>query len=416
MPDRELRVLHLVGGTIDGGAARGAYWLHRGLIDLGVHSRMLMSGPNDTSDNSVLALSNGQKARLVSALRARLDNAPLLMYPHRPKTTFSTGLIGSSFMKTNAYAEAHVVHLHWINGGLVGIRDLKKIRKPLVWTLRDMWPMTGGCHYPMNCDNFLKACGECPQLGSSTKYDLSRAIHMLKKRNIPADLIIVGLSEWISQQARESSIFSRHEIRTIPNNIDTESFYPVEKEIARSILGIKSGKKVVLLGAQSIHDIYKGFENFRLAVKRLPPDRYQLCFFGRTDPDLPAKLGFEYHEFGFLCDDIALRLVYSAADVFVSPSQAESFGKTIAEAMACGTPVVCFDAGGPRDIVDHSVNGYRAIPFDSEDLARGIEWIAGHVNPRQLSTSAREKIIQKFDCQVVARQYVELYRDILRRQ
>ena len=121
---------------------------------------------------------------------------------------------------------------------------------------------------------------------------------------------------------------------------------------------MQTDKKVVLAGAISLKDSYKGFDRYLEALKHLDPDEYHLCFFGRQNRAVVDALGFDYTHFGYVHDAIALRLVYSAADVFVAPSLMEAFGKTIAEAMACGTPAVCFDATGPRDIVQHQVDGH----------------------------------------------------------
>jgi len=123
-------------------------------------------------------------------------------------------------------------------------------------------------------------------------------------------------------------------------------------------------------------------------------------------------LGFGYKNFGFLYDLVSLRLLYSGADVFVAPSIMDAFGKTIAESMACGTPVVCFDVTGPKDIVTHKIDGYLAKPFDTDDLANGIEWIINNEDYDKLCRNAREKVLREFDSKVVARKYIKLYEEV----
>ena len=81
----------------------------------------------------------------------------------------------------------------------------------------------------------------------------------------------------------------------------------------------------------------------------------------------------------------------------------EAFGKTLAESLSCGTPVVCFDATGPKSIVEHKIDGYRARPFDAIDLATGVEWVANHPESGVLSNRARENAISKFDSVVAAK-------------
>jgi glycosyltransferase involved in cell wall biosynthesis len=217
----------------------------------------------------------------------------------------------------------------------------------------------------------------------------------------------------LSDKAKESDLFRDFDIRTISNNIDTKEFFPVDKQIARDILGLKTDKKIILCGSTSLKDFYKGFSKYMEALKQLDKNKYFLCFFGNLDKSVADELGFEYKSFGYLNDNISLRLVYSCADVFVAPSLMDAFGKTIAESMACGTPAVCFDATGPKDIITHKVDGYKAKPFVGEDLANGIEWVLNAPNYNDICNKAREKVIREFDSVVVAKKYVELYEEIL---
>lgn len=409
---KSIKVLHLVAGDLSGGAARGAYWLHCGLRELRVDSKVFTNSKITIGDDSVATTMKSKKDKAFNMVRSQLDNLYLLLYSKRKRIIFSTGMFGVDFTKTKEYEDADIIHLHWINGGFVNIKHLAKIDKPIVWTMRDMWPMTGGCHYSMECEKYKTGCGTCEQLQSSG-YDLSRYVLNRKKKYIPKTMKLVGISHWLSDKARESELFREFDMRTISNNIDTKEFFPVEKKVARGILGIKTQKKIILIGSTSLKDFYKGFGKFQEAVSGLDKTKYFLCFFGNVDKHVAEELGFEYKSFGYLNDNISLRLAYSSADVFVAPSLMDAFGKTLAEAMACGTPVVCFDATGPKDIVTHKIDGYKAKPFESEDLAYGIEWVLGSPNYDDLCLCAREKVVSEFDSVVVAGKYVKLYSELL---
>jgi len=265
----------------------------------------------------------------------------------------------------------------------------------------------------MSCENYKTGCGHCKQLHSKKLFDLSRIIVYLKTKSYSKSIKCVGISSWMSQIASESYIFKDYDIRTIHNNINTSDFFPVNKETAKSVLGIETKKKFVLVGAQNISAFYKGFDHFLTAVKTLDRGQYHFAFFGKADEYQLKNIRCDFSNFGFLQDIVSLRLLYSAADVFVAPSLMEAFGKTIAEAMACGTPVVAFDANGPKDIIDHERNGYLAKPFETEDLKKGIEWIANHPQPEMLAAKAREKIVQSFDVKIISQKYKELYEEIL---
>lgn len=404
--------MHVIGGDLSGGAARGAYWLHQGLLEHGIDSRVFTSSKETYGDKTVTSIGADKKGKLASIIRQQADAGLQRLYRHRQQVIFSTGLFGYDFTRTEVYRQADIVHLHWICGGMVNMRHLAKVKKPMVWTMRDMWTMTGGCHYAMECERYTAGCGRCRQLGSSRERDLSRLVYWRKKRYLPRDLKLVGISHWLSDCARQSSLFQDFDVRTIHNNVSTQEFFPIEKTAAKQMLGVPADRPVVLVGAQNMESFYKGFGAFSQAAKVLDSD-VMLLFFGKLDQSTTESLKHDFISLGFLHDTVSLRLAYSAADVFVAPSRMDAFGKTLAESMACGTPVVCFDATGPKDIVDHKVNGYKAIPFEAEDLAKGIEWVLTEADAEILSNNARQKVVSNFDSKVIASQYVSLYQSML---
>ncbi|GAB6147247.1 glycosyltransferase [Desulfocicer niacini] len=412
-----MKILHIVGGELTGGAARGAYWLSKGLQELDIESKIYTNSIETFGDENVISTTQSKKEKALSLFRSQLDPSLKIFYKNSIKRSdFSTGLWGQDFTRTKVYQEADIIHLHWICGGFINIKHLKKIKKPIVWTIRDMWPMTGGCHYAdiFNCVNYKSGCGFCKVLGSNTKFDLSRFVLKRKVQNIPIKTKLVGISDWISEQAKNSSLFKKFDIRTIYNNVNSNDFFPVDKKIAKNILGINTNKKIVLANVVSNKGFYKGFDKFLAAAQKLDPKKYFLLFFGKSDRSFDSQiLGFEYKNVNYAYDIIVLRLLYSSADVYVAPSTIDAFGKTIAESMACGTPVVCFDATGPKEIVTHKEDGFKAIPFDVNSLKNGIEWVINSPNYYELARNARKKIKENFDSILIARQYIKLYDEIL---
>ena len=407
-----MNVLHIVAGSLNGGAARGAYWLHKGLRSQGINSKIVTQFPSRI-ENTIALPSRNRVKRIKFAIKYRIENYLLNQYSDRKKIIFSTGFLGNDITMMPEYQEADIVHLHWINNYMLSIKNIGKIKKPIVWTLRDMWPMTGGCHYSMDCIGYKTGCGSCEQLHSNTENDISRKTINLKKRYFPKDMNLVGISSWISNAARESELFKNYNIRTISNNINTDIFFPVEKNIAKKALNINTNKKIILVGSTKLEDFYKGFDKFLEALYLIDKEKYFVCLFGASGKEIEKFPDLEYRNFGYLSDNISLQLLYSASDVFVAPSKMEAFGKTVAESLSCGTPAVCFDSTGPKDIVDHRINGYLAAPFDSTDLARGIEWVLNTDNYDELCMIARKKALEKFDSKVVAKQYIELYKEVL---
>ncbi len=407
-----MKVLHLLTWDLRGGATLGAYWLHQALRGIGIDSVVLTNDKGDLEDPSVMSLADSGIHKLRLAISRRIAGAPVGLYRGRRRLIFNTGLDGIDFTRHPAYRSADLIHLHWVNG-LVSVGALRRIDKPVVWTLRDMWPFTGGCHYSLDCERFQAGCGRCPQLGSKREHDLTRLVLRNKQRSLPTNTRIVGISHWLSDCAKRSVMFRKASVTTISNNVDTELFSPVEKRLARQALGLKDTDRIVLIGAQNISAFYKGFELFLEALPRLTTIRGELhvVSFGRSD-GVSEVPGIRMTSLGYLSDAADLRQAYSAADVFVAPSRMDAFGKTLAEAMSCATPVVCFDATGPKDIVEHRVTGYKAVPFEPSDLANGIRWVLDQPadSYAEMCRNARLRAQQRFDTRVIARQYHDLYR------
>jgi glycosyltransferase involved in cell wall biosynthesis len=208
----------------------------------------------------------------------------------------------------------------------------------------------------------------------------------------------------------------------IPNGLDTQTYKPVNKTFAREVLNLPQDKKLILYGsAPRINDINKGFSHLCGALQELRGRKVgtqsELVIFGSSGLDVQAAIEMRVNVVGKVLDDATLALLYSAADVTCVPSITEAFGQTASESMACGTPVVAFRTSGLTDVVDHEDNGYLAAPFESSDLARGIEWVLeDEVRWKRLSENARHKAINVFNVGEVARRYASLYEEILRVQ
>lgn len=192
----------------------------------------------------------------------------------------------------------------------------------------------------------------------------------------------------------------------------------LDRNQARQLWNVPQTKKLILFGAIApTSDVNKGFKELKDALHRIQTNNVELVVFGSSRPRNEPEFGFKTHYLGHLHDDVSLATLYSAVDVMVVPSLQEAFGQTASESFSCGTPVVAFDGTGLSDIVDHRVNGYLARPFDTADLANGIDWILNRNEDqyRQLCQNAREKVLREFDSNVVARRYIELYKEVISR-
>lgn len=407
-------ILHLSTSDIDNGGARAAYRLHDGLRSIGCNSKMLVRSKY-SSDATVL-----RERSPLTKLSPPISGIPLRFYPKCNSSMFSPQWFPDVLTKRVNQFNPDIINLHWVCNGYLQIETVAKFSQPLVWTLHDMWPFTGGCDYIKDCEKYKESCGACPQLESSRSSDLSRWIWQRKAKAWQnANLTIVATTSWMADCARSSSLFKNRRIEVIPLGLDTEKYKPVNRQVARELLNLPQDKKIVLFGAiTSTSYPRKGFQLLVPALQRLSAsgwaDHIELVVFGSSEPDKPIDLGFKAHYLGRVHDDISLALIYSAADVMVVPSVQEAFGQTASEALSCGTPVVAFNATGLKDIVDHQQNGYLATPFEVDDLAKGIAWVIEDGERQQkLQFQARQKSLQEFAKNVQAKRYLSLYEEIL---
>jgi len=228
-------------------------------------------------------------------------------------------------------------------------------------------------------------------------------------------MTIVGVSKWLSNCSRNSTLLGNIRTLTLPNPLDTNTFKPSDKEKSRELWSLPKYKKLVLFGAiGGSNDFRKGFKELCEALHKLEDKDIELVVFGSIKPEIELDFGFKTHYLGHLHDDVSLVTLYSAADVMIVPSLQEAFGQTASESMACGTPVVAFGHTGLLDIIDHKKNGYLAKPFSTDDLSSGIEWILNNKNYEELCQKARNKVVGEFDSVVVAKKYIDLYEEILK--
>ncbi|MCC5888292.1 MAG: glycosyltransferase [Gammaproteobacteria bacterium] len=408
-----MRVVHLIAGDLTVGAHLGAHLLHKGLVKIGVDSWVLTTDVSEFLDERVVSVRSERWKQHLGRWRRRAEEFPRLIYPGRPKTTFSTGLFGGSLRNHPLIRSADVVNLHWVARDLLRVTEIRRLNKPIVWTLRDMWPFTGGCHYSLDCFAWRQGCGSCPQLSSSWEFDLSTLLQSIKRSAIPDSMICVGISSWISACAAESSIFSKNKIVTIPNCVDLDVYFPESKRESKTDLGLDPNVPVVLLGAAHVDDYYKGFDLFLAGVDNLVREKAQVVVFGEVPPSVRSALPESALCTGFIRDSGLMRKLYSSADVFVAPSRQEAFGKTLVEAMACATPVVGFGVSGPMDIVVHGQTGYLAKPFSSGELWEGIWWVLENTGSSGLGIAARRRALEEYSPEQAAYRYRDVYESLL---
>lgn len=408
--------MHLTTSAINGGAGKSTLRLHEDLTSAGINSTLI------SSDKEELSFQHQIYGIRRTKIRAFLERILIISISAQKGTVFNSGLVPSNYLrKLIKIHHPDILHLHWVGAGFLSIFDLLRIKVPVVWTLCDIWPVTGGCHYPALCSNFKKGCGNCPILRSRTKNDLSRFAFRLKKYVFKklTNITFVSKSSWSKNIVDSSNISYSLKSILIPNGIDVEFWNATSASnlIKGSSDSFQNKRILLYVSENAVKNKRKGFDHLFEAVNilsNLSSTSFLLIVVGKVESALQGlsqiKNNFEILYYGFVEDKEELKQLYSLAEVTVVPSREENLTNVAMESSACGTPVVCFDIGGNSQIVRHGKTGYLAKPYDEQDLANGIDWVLNNVNS---GIKARNYVAKYFSRTKITETYISLYKKIL---
>lgn len=321
-------------------------------------------------------------------------------------------LLASPALPDHIVEAADVVHLHWASGILYSPALFRLLRnKKLVWTLHDMNPFTGGCHYHVSCERYEHECGNCPLLAHPAPNDVSLQAHRFKRllyREL--DITMVSPSAWLSDKARRSPLFTGKKVAVIPNTHDTTLFAPRDRASLRSQYGVEKDTFIVLTGVEYLGNPRKNIgcmvEAMELFAQRRPHISFELVLFGAGGADLLAS--FPTRHVGIV-DTESLVDWYNIADVFVHPSRLDNLSNTLCEAQCCGTPVISFDAGGSTEAFQDGETGFIS-GNQPQHLAEALDRLLSS-DMESLRQKARMFAMNRFNGKNIAQRYTDIYED-----
>ena len=417
-----MRVLIVNTSEKTGGAAVAANRLMEALKNNGVKAKMLV-GDKQTDQITVVPLPRKWQLKW-HFLRERLSIFLRLHFHREHLFEVDIANSGSDITRLPEFREADVIHLNWINQGMLsldGIRKILRSGKPVVWTMHDLWPATGICHYARTCPAFRTACHNCqllPLHGSAN--DLSRKVWERKKRLYhTSNIHFVACSRWLEEQAKQSALLTGQRVSSIPNTIDTHVFCPADKSEARLRAGLPAKGRIILFVSQKVTDERKGMAYFIEAVNRLAcehpemKDDTAVAVLGTNAELVCGQISLKSFPLGYVADDRTIASIYNSADVYVLPSLEDNLPNTIMEAMACGVPCVAFRAGGIPEMIEHRRTGYLANFKDAADLAEGMRWTLQDADRDALREEAAKKVARNYSQQSVAMRYIEVYNELI---
>jgi len=417
-----MKILLINTSDLQGGAAIACFRLAKALQKVPSLDVKMLVKEKTTDEDFVVGTNTSLFGLYKGQLNFALEKATFLPYEKSKaiRFLFSSANFGQDISKLPEVQEADIIHLHWVNKGFLSLKSLEQLMqlgKPIVWTLHDMWPFTGGCHYAGDCLHFQKRCGDCRFLKNPKSQDISNKIWG-KKKNIyqSAQLNIVTCSGWLKEVAKTSSLLTNVSVQNIPNTIDIDTFKP--------IANLKTKEKyTILFQAMNINDQRKGLKYFLEALAHLKKehitiaDKIELLIFGKDTSGALDGLNYPAKYLGVLKDQSEIARAYNQSDIFVIPSLEDNLPNTIMESLACGVPVVGFETVGIPEMVDHHKNGFIAPQKDAQALAEGIKWVLeDEERYTKLSQQAVKKVKDVYSHQKVSNEYLQLYTSILSSQ
>ncbi len=392
-----------------GGAGRAGELLTAGLRGAGTRVRAFVAGSRGGDAHSFLA--GHWRERTLAAWLSRRGLPEL-------------GHLSSFLWRCRReYAAADVLHFHNLHGDYLSIAALPLwgFDKPVVWTLHDLWLVTGNCAYPYTCPRWTRSCGRCRQLGvyPMSAVDRSRFYRRLKPRLIAAAWpILVAPSRWLAAHVRQVPELAGLPLRVIPYPIACEVFSPTsDRAAARRSFGLAPAAPTVILGGYDWSDARKGGPDaiaaLRRASARVPG--LQLLVIGADSDHVLQRSGVLGRAVPFLRERAALARAYGCADVCLLPSRAENYPLTVLEAMACGTPVVAYEVGGVPEQIAPGRTGLLARDGYPDELATGlIHILTDPRRARAMGMAGHEFVMHNCRTEAVVERYRRTYADAIR--
>jgi glycosyltransferase involved in cell wall biosynthesis len=391
-----------------GGASVVTYRLMNALCSAGIDARMIVMH-KDTDSLRVDSVGGGMRAKAAFlAEHAEIFARNGLNRDNVFK--ISTAKYGMPLHKHPWVEEADLICLNWINQGMLSLREIERIAatgKRMVWTMHDMWPLTGVCHHAGTCVRYTGECGNCPLIkNGSSASDLSKSVFKRKQSLYSHSHIhFVAVSNWLAEKCRKSALLAKARVSVIPNAFPIDEF-STTPTLTRTALGLPEGKKLIVMGAARLDDTVKNLPLAIDTLNRVADKAAVAVFYGDIrHPEALDGLRMPHVNLGTIRDHNRLASLYAHATVVLSTSQYETLPGTLIEGMAAGATAVCTGHGGQPDIVDHEVSGYIADNDDAATLAAYVDRALAAPFDRQ----AQHRIVaQRFGADQIAQRYIAL--------
>jgi glycosyltransferase involved in cell wall biosynthesis/4-hydroxybenzoate polyprenyltransferase len=419
-----VKIVHLTATEGRGGASIASARLCRALRSLGHDSQLLVAERSCKYSFVTKFHTRADQDQIISLRKQAIDN----QYIHnnrteRSNTHFTAYVDGADLSHHPSIEQADIVHLHWI-GSIqtpLDIRLLSRAR-PVVWTLHDFEPMTGGCHFPAGCNGFKTTCQNCLQL-KQDPFGVPAAVLRDKKALWAGQrFVLTSPTHWLAELAQKSAVFGSAWKKpvVIPPPIDTKIFQPLSQVSARRSLGLSEVGPHILCGADDYRERRKGADILRRILTRcsarLAPlnEKVTVISVGQASLNLEEADGLQYRHLGHLNSEQEMALAYAAADLFILPSVEDNLPNMVIESLSCGTPVVAFDIGGIGEVLEDGKHGRLVGAGDENAMSEAvISLLSDPAHLGIMRTECRREIESRCGYEAIGNRYLQVYQKLL---
>ncbi|PWU10329.1 MAG: hypothetical protein C5B47_02310 [Verrucomicrobia bacterium] len=422
-----MKVVHIINEIGSGGASRTVIDLHLGLRKSGVESFLLTRWAYGPLQGETVPYSEfypcEEQGRMMAEAYSILVQ---IKQPPVSNVFFCLDLFGCDLSGHPLIQGADILHLHCQAGFLssASIAKLGKLKKPFLWTVHDMHPLTGGCHYLGGCERFAETCGSCPQLQKEPLNFTAQNLNALASAVAVAKPVFVAPSQKMLQVVRKSRVSKQSRSHCISNGVNCDIFRPLEKAACRAQLNLEKDARYILFTSRDLLDQNKGpaaalailevLRQYPVTAKAVASGEIRLLCCGGNSGYFNPR-GWHVDRFDYISAD-KMHLIYNSADVLLFTSREEAFGNVVPEAMACGIPVIAHRVGGTVEILGGSEllsNCLFNVGESDAAVAFLIRLLQNKLFYQQLSTQCVERIRQSFSLEKQADSYQELYLNLL---
>jgi len=407
-----MKIVHINYSDLQGGASIACYRLHSSLLNQKIDSNLVVA--KKISQNDKVFTFKNKSTQIYYNIKKNISKIFAKLIEIITKNNYSFSFFRSKLSEEIKHLNPSIINLHWICNETISFKELRELKRPVIWTLCDMWPFLGAEHndFSLHESNYWNDM----EILNSRRFNINNVALKKKVKELNFQIEIVAISSWLAEKAKKSILFKGKKIQVIPCCLNFDEWTPENKKNVRNKLGLDLKKKIILfVSSGNTIDKKKGFKILLNALNNIEnTSNYHLIILGKLHKNHKENMRVNYTEYNnfFFGESNSLKEIYSAVDIIVVPSLVEAFGQVSLEAAACNVPTLAFKNTGLTEIIIHKKNGYLANYNDVKDLEIGLKWCLNDNNYNYISSNARILAKKKFSYEVVSQKYLDLYENL----